>query len=182
MLSTHTSPDIAQSQVQPYADNEDYATLEGYGSFHTIRTGARSGGGSVFYKEKYKTKFVTNLTVCNLNIESCFVCIYIGSVTLTIVGIYRPHSGTIEYYRTCFLSGVLDLDMTDHCDIFVLMSFPTPSEGSERKVTFRMQSDDCLDKLRDDLRRSDWNFDRLDNICDKVEYFDRSLNDIYMKN
>ena len=81
-------------------DDEDYATLEGYASFHTVRTGARSGGVSVYYKERYRAESITNLSICNLNIESCCVCIYIGSVKLNIVGIYRPHSGTVEHFIT----------------------------------------------------------------------------------
>lgn len=88
-------------------DNRDSALVDGYEACHVTREGMRSGGVSIFYKGNLKLKMIEELSVCNNIIESCVVELVVGKVSMNIVGIYRPHSGTIDEF-TVALSEILD--------------------------------------------------------------------------
>ena len=66
--------------------------------FHTYRTDSRSGGISIFVKLCFVSNVIDDLCICNENIESCVVRISVDKSIFYAVGIYRPHSGTIEAF------------------------------------------------------------------------------------
>jgi exonuclease III len=79
--------------------NKIHATLDGYIPFHTVREQGRRRGVSVFCREGLSVRLIDNLCVSDENIESCVVGVTIGRTTeLSVFGIYRPHSGTIENF------------------------------------------------------------------------------------
>ena len=89
----------------------ELATLEGYGVFHTVRQDARSGGVSIYHKHKFNACLLDNLSLCNLNIESCCVTVDFGDVKINVVGVYRPHSGTVNQFIS-EIDGILnDVDV-----------------------------------------------------------------------
>ena len=239
----------------------DFASLEGYQVFHTIREDSRSGGVSVYCKVNYNCYLHDEISVCNLNVETCCVTVDFGNFKTNFVGVYRPHSGTIQQFieeitrivddgeiknkgRLCMvgdfninlldnsieaninlmsfmqsnhlvplikrptrypanldntlptlldhiwvnfldssLSGVLDIDITDHCPVFVCVPVP-PSRliDDKVKVTFRDQSNDNMIKIRDELFNYDWNLDQFSDLNEKLRCFSDSLNYIYVKN
>jgi hypothetical protein len=90
--------DIVLTETWLTNDNKIYANIDNYKSFHTIRESGRSGGVSIFYKSCIDVEFVDSLSVCNKTIETCTVKIKLNKEILIIVGIYRPHSDSIENF------------------------------------------------------------------------------------
>ena len=76
-------------------DDKDTASLEGYEVFHTIRTNTKSGGVSIYFRADLAFELLNNFSVCHHFVESCGVSLKLGSITFFIIGVYRPHSGTI---------------------------------------------------------------------------------------
>ena len=73
-------------------------SLDGYYDFHTFRTNGRGGGVSIFCNEKCVVEKVTECNLCNNVIESCVVKLKINDSSYVIVGVYRPHQGTIPEF------------------------------------------------------------------------------------
>ena len=69
--------------------------IPGYTGFHTIRQGRRSGGVSIFVKNSFTTSQILELSYANDTIEICTVKILNDNNTVSVCGIYRPHSDTI---------------------------------------------------------------------------------------
>ena len=89
---------LTLSETWLYPFNFQACHLKNYTGYHTYRTESRSGGISVFVNQIYKSSMVESLSLCNENIESCVVRISKNDVIISCIGIYRPHSGTIEAF------------------------------------------------------------------------------------
>ena len=77
--------------------------ISNYNSFHTIRNSDHAAGGiSLFVIDKIKAKKIDNLSYSNNTIEICTVEIDYGKQHVFIMGIYRPHSDSIDNFITCF--------------------------------------------------------------------------------
>ena len=74
--------------------------LDGYRGFHVYRVGTRSGGISVFVREHYRTSKLANLDFCSETIECNAVIVKVRNIELVIIGIYRPHSGSVEDFSS----------------------------------------------------------------------------------
>ena len=97
--------------------------LPGFTSFHSVRTDRRSGGVSVFIRSEYESKILSNYSYVNVNIEICSVEVKLGcNESFTILGIYRPHSGTIENF-TSELLNVLNALNTHGKNVFLMGDF-----------------------------------------------------------
>ena len=82
--------------------------ISGYDSFHTLRnTDTPSGGISIFVKENLKATKIDKLSYCNSTIEVCTVEFAFGKQHVFVLGIYRPHSDTIDNFNKLF-SDILD--------------------------------------------------------------------------
>ena len=106
---------------------DDYqGSIMNYDSFHTIRSQSRSGGVSIYSDNKLTSQKIENLSYANINIELCSVKIILCEEPIFIIGIYRPHSGTIDSFcdeianvlqnpilrnRRCFLTGDFNINM-----------------------------------------------------------------------
>ena len=85
--------------------------LGGYSSHHTIRNSEhRSGGVSIYIEYNIKSKFVHNLSFSNGTIEICTVQIEGKDFNIFILGIYRPHSDTVENFIIS-LRNILESDI-----------------------------------------------------------------------
>ena len=88
--------------------DEKFANIEGYDSVHSVRQGL-SGGVSIFYKNKLETEVLKNLCVISIHLESCAIKITVGGKVYYILGVYRPHSGSVDGFireLSLFLSDV----------------------------------------------------------------------------
>ena len=72
--------------------------IEGYASFHSVRSGRRSGGVSVYVKKSFNSQIISQFTYVNETIEICSVKIEFSKFKLFTIAIYRPHSGSKEEF------------------------------------------------------------------------------------
>ena len=72
------------------------ANTESYDCYFSIHS--RSDGVSVYCKNTSVTYFIAPFTVNNKFVESCCVKIDVAGVDTSVIGINRPHSGTIEEF------------------------------------------------------------------------------------
>ena len=79
-----------------FTDNY-HPPIVNYESYHSIRS-SRSGGVSVFVIDNLTSRKIDELSYVNENIEVCSVEICLPNENFYILGIYRPHSGTIENF------------------------------------------------------------------------------------
>jgi len=80
------------------AGNEDLCNIDGYNSFHTVRRNGRGGGVSVFCKSDIRCVKLENFSFGTGTIEVCTVRIDVGSSSIYLVAIYRPHSDTVTNF------------------------------------------------------------------------------------
>ena len=105
---------------------EDYSEgINGYDAYHTVRHSGRSGGISIYVKSYIKSKNLPNLSFANIDIEVCTVELDFVGTTVFVIGIYRPHSGTINGFidslnfilnsinlsKTCLILGDINVDI-----------------------------------------------------------------------
>ena len=93
--------------TETWFDEFNIQNTQNYNSFHTIRTVNRSGGISIFVKSSFLCQKIDHLSFANQTIEICTVKIQIGSLNFFILGIYRPHSDSIENFIIA-LNEILD--------------------------------------------------------------------------
>ena len=97
LCTTSYSPDvIVLVETWLTLNNKDNASIQGYDSKHIVRENSLSGGVSIFYKESLDAKIVDELCLCNLDIELCGIIFEIDKKEYCVLGVYRPHSGTVE--------------------------------------------------------------------------------------
>ena len=74
--------------------------INNYDGHHTIRNSETpSGGVSIFTSCRLEAHSVEMLSFCNDTIEVCTVETCIGDLSILIIGIYRPHSDSIENFN-----------------------------------------------------------------------------------
>ena len=76
-----------------YQDN-----IQGYESFHVVRSNRRSGGVSVFTRNDITAKKLDRFSYASDNIEVCVVEANISEQFYYIIAVYRPHGGTISNF------------------------------------------------------------------------------------
>ena len=75
--------------------------IPGYMGFHVTRDG-RSGGVSIYVKEGFGSCMLNDLPYASETIEVCSVELNIKQESFVIVGVYRPHSDTINNFNEHF--------------------------------------------------------------------------------
>ena len=75
--------------------DQDSAFIDGYSCKHIVRPGV-SGGASMYYKCHLNVTVLDDLCVCNNFIEINSIKLKTNRRTIYILGIYRPHSGSVE--------------------------------------------------------------------------------------
>ena len=83
---------------ETWFSEDSKAEIPEYDSYHTIRTERQSGGVSVYVSDLFISSAVEELCYANVDIEVCSVKIVSNDDSFYIIGIYRPHSGTIENF------------------------------------------------------------------------------------
>ena len=73
-------------------------SIVNFKSYHTIRSNQQSGGVSVYIDDSMKSRIIQDLSYCNIDIEICTVELHVNGELLYVIGIYRPHSGTISSF------------------------------------------------------------------------------------
>ena len=106
LFDDETLPEII-ILTETWFDSENAWNLNGYKTFHTIRASGRSGGVSIAVKNNLNPSALAELSFCDDTIEICSVKIIVNNSTKYILGIYRPHSDTIENFNHV-LCNILD--------------------------------------------------------------------------
>ena len=120
LASLKLSPSfIILSETWNTRNNHDLCNLETYRGFHTYRSNMLSGGISVFTKDELVAKKIDSMSICNELIESCTVQVDLDEGYMIIIGIYRPHSGTILDF-TEQLDGMCDLPIVQNSKFVIL--------------------------------------------------------------
>ena len=71
-----------------------FISFQFFQSFHSLRPLNSHGGGvSVYISNLYQTKLISECTVVNDNIESCFVNLRRNNKNIVLGVVYRPPSG-----------------------------------------------------------------------------------------
>ena len=86
--------------TETWFTDDNLQELPGYASYHTLRSNRRSGGVSIYVKNDIPSDIILELSFSNDCIEVCTVKIKVNNCNMVLVGIYRPHSGTIEDFET----------------------------------------------------------------------------------
>ena len=104
------------------------ADINNYQSFHTVRSVRASGGVSIFIHESLKAFKIDSCCYVTNEIEVCSVEIRVNSEKIYLIGIYRPHSGTIDRFlleleaifnlpalrnKRCFLAGDFNIRLNN---------------------------------------------------------------------
>ena len=98
------------------------AEINSYDSHHTIRNDRRSGGVSLYVSNSLRSFKIDELSYINDDIEICSVEVVNSNESLTFIGIYRPHSGTIVNFNS-EITRVLNCDRLKNKKICVLGDF-----------------------------------------------------------
>ena len=77
-------------------DHLELYNISNFNGVHTCR--GRGGGVSVYLRSNFQFELLKDLSVCNESIESCTVKIQMNGHYLIIIGIYRPHGGSVENF------------------------------------------------------------------------------------
>ena len=78
-----------------------FEQIPGYESYHTVRNSETPAGGiSLFVKDNIKSRLIGSLSYATETIEVCTVEIHFENNSFVLIGIYRPHSDTIENFST----------------------------------------------------------------------------------
>ena len=106
--------------------NMDQCKLPKYKEFHTPRSGddvlTKSGGVSVFYLDEIEATKDKNLSICNVNIETCVVHLEFLKKKYVILALYRPYQGCkIEFIRE--LDRIINSIDVNTCTVFVVGDF-----------------------------------------------------------
>ena len=258
MKSMHELPNfIVLTETWISAETVNLCKLGGYSAVHTYRDDIRGGGVSIFSRY-FEICRLDELCVCNLTIESCVSQIKISNKFLIIIGIYRPHTDTIENFiialnnilnnpiiknnelviltgdfninlsnlesnsvnnfTSCLNSmhflplitrptrfppendgtnpsildhiwinsmvpyeqGILCMDATDHCPVFILFTYESFEKNKTLKFNFRPFSSNNYDLLCSKLSEIDWNrFLNSTDIDVNCQNFIAKINDLY---
>ena len=100
-------------------DTLNFCVLEGYLGNHTYRSNSRGGGVSVFCRNSFNVESLHELSVCNATIETCAVRIFIPGGYLVILGVYRPHTDSINNF-TLYLESVLNHHLVKSAKLVLL--------------------------------------------------------------
>ena len=77
--------------------------IPGYVPFHTVRdSDMASGGISLFVIDSINATKIDSLSYCNSTIEICTTEFKIGNQHVIVLGVYRPHSDSIDNFNTLF--------------------------------------------------------------------------------
>ena len=99
LCTTSCTPDVTLLvETWLNLNNKDNASIQCYDSKHILRENSLSGGVSIFYKESLDAKIVDELCQSNLEIELCGIKFEIDKKEYRVLGVYRPHSGTVESF------------------------------------------------------------------------------------
>ena len=88
----HPPDIIAVSEHWLTDKNKDSFNLNGYQSFHIIRTWGIHGGVSIFVRNNIDSEIISKYSYSEKDIEICTVSIKIGNQKFNIIAIYRPQS------------------------------------------------------------------------------------------
>lgn len=116
-------PDIiVLSETWLKENSANTAVIKGYTPVHCHRKIQNSGGVSIYVKNSLDFRPLPHLTHSNSTIESLSIEISINNKLITVIGIYRPHSDTIENFQAA-LNNILQDDALSNKSVCVTGDF-----------------------------------------------------------
>ena len=113
--------------------SENYqADIPNFNSHHVVRSTRPSGGASIYVNKDLPSRKIQNLCYVNDTIEVCVVEVIINKEPIIMIGVYRPHSGTIEDFtneleillqnrivrnKRCCMAGDFNIDLLQDNDV-----------------------------------------------------------------
>ena len=77
-------------------------------------------------------------------------------------------------------SGIISIDITDHCPIFYTLPTSSPNIVSDKiKVSFRNLNQSNVNKFQNAISSFDWNSVQSDNVSDFVDKFLNAVNNLF---
>ena len=95
--STELVPDVLVICETWFVSDSTYE-INGYMSQHVMRPGGRGGGISLYVRDDLDSIFIPELSYCDPTIEINSCKLTCESSEFIIIGVYRPHSGTIPNF------------------------------------------------------------------------------------
>ena len=118
--SLNKHPDVLVISETWLSDiSKDQCKFAGYSSYHTARNYRSGGGISIFVNTSLDSSFISELSICNATIESCVVKVCHGNESMFIVGIYRPHTDSIENFTSMLVDILNNVILCNHNVIIV---------------------------------------------------------------
>ena len=96
--------------------------IPGYLAYHTIRKEGRSGGVSIYVRDTISSFKVEEISLSDVSIELCSVKISLNGDAWYLLGIYRPHSDTIQNFQLS-LDSVLNSPLLHNKNCIILGDF-----------------------------------------------------------
>ena len=112
--------------TETWFNSNNVRSLNGYNDYHTFREQGRSGGVSIYAKNTFSSRLVSELSYSNTSIEISTVEIVRDAEVSFVIGIYRPHSDSIQNFdrelagilsnpllknKTCMVMGDLNINL-----------------------------------------------------------------------
>ena len=110
MFDKHSYPHILILS-ETWFDSETMHDLPNYVAYHTLRPGSRGGGISIYVYENIFSSPLQVFSYCTTTIEINTVKVEFGDDVLYILGVYRPHSDSINNFADVFFGLLRDFSV-----------------------------------------------------------------------
>ena len=106
ILSSKAPPDVLVVS-ETWFKSESTVNLPNYSSYHVCRPSGRGGGISIFVRDNLQSSAIDSLSYQNATIEITTTTIILHGQKIIILGVYRPHSDSIENF-TATMNDILN--------------------------------------------------------------------------
>lgn len=121
-------------------DPSEMLPVDGYKSYHSVRTDRKGGGVSVLVRDTIQSQLLPQFTLNNYKLEMCAVSLQIDSTVYNVLGVYRPPGNSIADFNTDFFHLISDDWLSNHFtailgDFNIDMSDPNPPESIDSFIS-----------------------------------------------
>ena len=96
---------------ETWFSSETVQDLPNYVAYHTLRPGSRGGGISIYVNKNLFSSPLQVFSYCTMTIEINTVKVEFGDDVLYILGVYRPHSDSINSFTDVFFGLLRDFSV-----------------------------------------------------------------------
>ena len=103
--------------------NKELANMNGYLSFHSLRTNRGGTGISVYVRDNYNARQINNTNISNDHIECLGLTLEKRDKVIQILTFYRPPKGNLDFFIGKFSELVLTVRASANVELFVCGDF-----------------------------------------------------------